>query len=108
MVTEEEQDAALAAILDSNIGIGPNGWDPKLERRCAPSFLESTFFVHSTSTLSTAMEPTGGSNESVSMRAAQASCCRVHRLQRLRPKLERQSASGFPPHSGHNVAASHQ
>lgn len=33
MVTEEEQDAALAAILDSNIGIGPNGWDPKLERR---------------------------------------------------------------------------
>lgn len=35
MVTEEEQDAALAAILDSNIGIGPDGWDPKLERRCA-------------------------------------------------------------------------
>ena len=33
MVTEEEQDAALAAILDQNIGIGPNGWDPKLERR---------------------------------------------------------------------------
>jgi hypothetical protein len=33
MVTEAEQDAALSAILDQNIGIGPNGWDPKLERR---------------------------------------------------------------------------
>lgn len=33
MVTEAEQDAALSAILDQNIGIGANGWDPKLERR---------------------------------------------------------------------------
>ena len=33
MVTEAEQDAALTAILDQNIGVGANGWDPKLERR---------------------------------------------------------------------------
>lgn len=34
MVTEAEADAALAAILDRNIGVGTTVWDTqKLERR---------------------------------------------------------------------------
>lgn len=33
MVTESEADAALTAILDQNIGVGPNGWDSKLQSR---------------------------------------------------------------------------
>lgn len=35
MVTEAEADAALTAILDQNIGVGPNGWDANLQRRLA-------------------------------------------------------------------------
>lgn len=34
MVTETEEDAALRAILDQNIGVGNRPWDDKLDRRC--------------------------------------------------------------------------
>jgi hypothetical protein len=38
MVTEAEEDDALAAILDENIGISSNGWDCTLQRRCTSEY----------------------------------------------------------------------